>query len=304
MADDQPRRVLVCVRDQAMSEFLLEAVADEGFAVEALPWSLDAGHVVNDVRAHQTHLLLFEIWEGERAFAVLDALRAEPATARVPVVVLSTSAEDAERARASYTVREMVVAPFDLDDLLAAIRRALDAPPLHAELPSDAEPPGGLAAAERLLATRSRDVLFRWVQRVRQEPSWASRADLSLAEVLNTMPLAVEALDAALHARDPSQFFAAHPDALERLREHAGTRRRQGVGLVEMVREYALLRNEVWALFRRALPSQVQTADVLALEEAINLTLDRIVEATIDAYLELGVRQPGVGEPGVPLPPG
>jgi CheY-like chemotaxis protein len=292
VADDQPKRVLVCVRDQAMSEFLLEAVADDGFVGEALSWTLDATPVVDAVRGRRADLLLFELWDGERAFGVLDALRAEESTARVPVVVLSTSADDAERARASYTVRETVVAPFDLEDLLAAIRRALDAPPLHADLPSDAGPPSGLAAAERLLATRSRDVLFRWVQRVRQQPSWAAHADLSLAEVLNTMPLVVEALDTALLTRDPGQFFAAHPEALDRLREHAGARRRQGIGLVDMVREYTLLRNEVWALFRRALPPQMPTADVLALEEAINLTLDRIVEATIDAYLAPGTRLP------------
>ena len=102
------------------------------------------------------------------------------------------------------------------------------------------------------------------------------------------MPLVVEALDLALHTRDPRRFFPEHPEALTRLQAHARTRHAQGIGLVELVREYTVLRDEVWRLFQRHLPAQLQPNEVLTLAGAINLTLDQVVEASIAAYLAAG----------------
>lgn len=62
------------------------------------------------------------------------------------------------------------------------------------------------------------------------------------------------------------------------------TRRVQNIPLTAVVREYSILRNEVWNLFRRYLPAEIATADILHIEEVINVTLDRIVEETITAY--------------------
>ena len=55
----------------------------------------------------------------------------------------------------------------------------------------------------------------------------------------------------------------------------------QGFSLSSLIREYAMLRSEIWRLFRRYLPEDVKARDVLVLQEAVDLSLDRIVELTI-----------------------
>lgn len=47
-----------------------------------------------------------------------------------------------------------------------------------------------------------------------------------------------------------------------------------------------MLRNEIWRVFRRACPESMGVPDVLTLDEAINLTLDRVIVETVKTYEE------------------
>jgi DNA-binding response OmpR family regulator len=222
--------------------------------------------------------------DGER----LDALRAEDATRRVPVVALAPDAEAAAVARASSNVAAVLVAPFGPDELVAAVVAALARPPAHAAAVADAAAPGeGLARAKALLARHSRAALFRWALRLLQRPPWAGRDDLGLADVLDDTPVLLAALDVALGLGpgDPERLFAAAPALRARAGIHARTRRRQGIPLVALLREYTLLRDEVWGIYRRTLPLRVGTDDLLDLAAALDGALDRLLEEAVAAYL-------------------
>jgi CheY-like chemotaxis protein len=257
---------------------------DEGYTAESLSETPD---VVAEARRRRPDLLIVDLGRGsDQAYQVLDALRVDSSTRQIPVLALSTLEAVADAALASFNVRATLAMPLRLEDLTAKVRQALGEPPLYAQLAPDAPPPGALAQAERILAERSREALVRWVERLRQQPPWQDRSDVRLSGMFDEVPVLVEALAAALYSGDPAAFLARHPATLERLRAHTRLRRSQGVPLAALVREYAILRTEVWDLFRRYLPEEVRSADILALAEAVNGTLDRIIEVTIPVYGE------------------
>lgn len=66
--------------------------------------------------------------------SVLQALKAEPATARIPVIVVSAYADllRVEERRAAFAV---LPKPFDLDELIETVRRALGDRTSSAEQP-------------------------------------------------------------------------------------------------------------------------------------------------------------------------
>jgi hypothetical protein len=204
------------------------------------------------------------------------------------VLTLSTRPSLAAEALASYTVKASLEAPFELADLLAAVRDALREPPLAAVVPeaaTDAEVPAGVALAARLLARHSRAALFRWVLRLRREEPWASRADLHLARLLDSAPAVVETVVAALRSGETGRVFEEHPEVLARVRSYAQTRQQQGIPLAAVVRESHYLRDELWAILRPTPPS-LTAADVLQVEHAVDATFDRVIGTTIDVYTE------------------
>lgn len=285
------KRLYVWGRDPEITHVIVTVLEDEGYIASSTVKPLEIvspPEVVQALQQHRPDLLLLALGRDEAAaFAVLDALRGDAITEHVPIVALSADAPLVEKALSSYNVRDALALPFEIDTLLQKVRYVLDEPTIHATMPvvtEDTADNGAVARARRILQERSREALLRWVLRLRQQEPWAERDDLRLADVLDSMPIAVEAAEAALHYGDAERFFAEQPVALERVRQHAFTRRVQGIPLAAVVREYTLLRQEHWQLFRRSLPEQMRTADLLHIEEVVNGTLDRIIEEAITAY--------------------
>ncbi len=116
--------ILLVEDDAAIRESLAECLELEGHAVraatngpEALAWLREGNHprvVLLD--------LVMPIMSGAE---VVQQLRAAPATRDIPVVLM-TGASPAEARNAQ--VDALVVKPFELADLLAVVRRFLDAP--------------------------------------------------------------------------------------------------------------------------------------------------------------------------------
>src|SRR5439155_22785002 len=148
-------RLLIVGDDPEVAELLDNVLGGEGYAVERVVGETD---LVGLVRQHRPDLLVLDLGGGtdeEGRYQQLDALRADERAAQVPVLTLSTRDSLAEGALASYTVKASIAAPFELAELLAAVRQALEEPPLAAVVAGvapDQAPPAGLALAERLLA--------------------------------------------------------------------------------------------------------------------------------------------------------
>jgi len=288
MAEESAKRILVLEPDPDIASLLEMLLQEEGYQVDLMPPSKDPGPVVEGVRDRKPDLVIVDIspLDPETGYRLLDALRSDPVAQQFPVLASAESDQVAEASLASHNVKDAVTKPYNLDVLMDRVRKAIGLPPLTARIPTTGV--GSLRALEQakeILDRYSREVLLHWVEGLRKEEPWRDRTDLHLADVLDHAPVMIEAVSAALAYGDPDQFFKAHPDARERVLEHACTRCGQRIPLESLVREYTILRDEIWATLSRHLPEPIQPSDLYPLAKTVAGTLDRIVEKTIPAYV-------------------
>jgi CheY-like chemotaxis protein len=276
--------ILVVERSRDLS-VAYERLLGEQVVVETLLAPVD---VVAEARRARPLLLVLDLVPAAGlGFEALDRLREDAVAREIPVVVTTTSREMAEASLASYNVRAALVKPFNLDEFVALVMREVGQPTLHAAVsPSEEPAPGFAAVAERVLAADSRNIVFRWIQRLREEAPWRERDDLGLADLIDYAPVILKVLDVRLHYETPEDFLSHHPEATERARAHAQLRASQGIGFGAALREYALLREEIWSALRLSPASLIAVDEFFEVERAINGTLDAIVIATSAAFVE------------------
>lgn len=275
--------MLVLDRHEEIARLMAMVLEDEGYEVVRG----DHARPLEAIRAHRPSVLVLSLpLSEEEAYATLDALRADEVARAVPVVVTAGLSNLAASALASYNVRAGLSRPFDLDRFSEAVAGAANQPTLDA-VARGAGIEGGATWAADLLAKHSRAALFRWLQRVREVTYWRDHPEAPVGDVLDSVPVLIEALVLALRAGDtePEAFLRGSPGVLARARDHARARAQQGVPIATVLREYTLLRNEVWEVYRRHTPEQVTARELLGMGERINLTLDLVVEETVGTYI-------------------
>jgi CheY-like chemotaxis protein len=271
---------------------------DEGYEVDVL---VPPAAAVTQVQAAPPDLVVLDVLPyGENPFEVLDALREDEVARGVPIVAMSTDERLSGEAFTSYNVKGALQKPFDLDELTRVVEEFAGTGTLHQRIPPDAQRPHDLAEqVSHIFTHRSRAILFRWIQRLQQESPWRDRHDLGLADLLNHAPVVVETLDVRLSFSEADTFFERVPDASERVALHAATRSRQGISLSAMIREYAILRDEIWRALSRDLPPSLDRDEIIAVERAVNGTLDAVLVLTVTEYLGKGTTDARTASPEV-----
>ena len=276
-----PDRVLVVESAEETAEVVQAILADEGYEAPAVVRPDD---VVAEVRAHEPDAVALHLpHDPAEAGELLDALRVDAVAREVPLLATSTLNQVADAAAASYTVQETLRKPFDLDDLVARVERTLARPPIQALVPG-AAPDGLEAEAESALAAGSRDMLLRLAERLRAELTWQDGAPATVGALLGDTPRIVDAVDASLRLPEPAALLDEHPAAAQRLLGAAAERRAQGVDGAGRGHELAVLREELWALIARELPTDALVEEVEAVQRAVNGSLDRIVALTAPVF--------------------
>ena len=121
---EQPPHVLATEDDPAVRGLLVEVLEGEGYRV-----SLSTAQDVTQVARLAPDLVLldFRVAGAGGGWGFLERLKAHPATAALPVLVLTTAAREADEQADRF--RDMDVAmmrkPFDVDGLLVEIGRRL-----------------------------------------------------------------------------------------------------------------------------------------------------------------------------------
>ena len=123
---EQPaKRILLAEDDRFLRRAAESALKRAGFTV--LP-AADGEEALRLARAEKPDLVLLDlIMPKLQGFEVLKALKADPATAMIPVVVLSNLGQDGDvqRALESGAVAYLVKANLSLDELVVRARGAL-----------------------------------------------------------------------------------------------------------------------------------------------------------------------------------
>jgi CheY-like chemotaxis protein len=276
-------QILILDGTDAVAGVVREVLADEGRDARAEVGP--PGRAVAAVHEHRPDALVLGLPPlGDAAAEALDALRTDPVARDVPVLTLATTPQINAAARASYNVQETLDEPFEVDDLVEKVARTLAQPPIQA-LVGQGTAEGILAEAEPLVAQHSRSLLLAWAdERLREEP-WASQPDASLADVLASTPMLVDAIDASLRADEPTALFD-HPAVAERIARRANDRRAQGVPEPAARAEVTAIGDDLWTVLQRHLPAGVAGADAVRLREALDGAVDRITALTLPAYAD------------------
>lgn len=115
-------RVLVVDDEPMVRETLGQVLTDEGYVVDL---AVDGETALERVHAARPDAILLDLMmPGMNGRQFLQALRAEPAYARVPVIVM-TAVHGLEVNMATLGASEVVEKPFDVDDLLNKVALAV-----------------------------------------------------------------------------------------------------------------------------------------------------------------------------------
>ena len=117
---------IVVVDDTPELLDLIEALlTDEGYAVTLCQEGARARDVV---AREQPDLVMLDLrMDGVAEWEVLDALKANDATAAIPVIVCSGAVDELQAAEPRLRALgcDILVKPFDIDDLLGLVERAV-----------------------------------------------------------------------------------------------------------------------------------------------------------------------------------
>jgi protein-S-isoprenylcysteine O-methyltransferase Ste14/CheY-like chemotaxis protein len=261
---------------------LLELILQEaGYTTAAYP--LDLTTIASLAQA-QPSVILAETGISATCLEFLDALRSDPLTAAIPVIVLSSIEPMQVQAQAAGNVYAALAEPFDLDELERALAGAIAHTPFEARIaaqPREADPL--FTQAAELLLREQRSLMLAWVQQVRQVEPFRSRPDISTRAFLDSVPRILHALVLVLGHQAPPQVFERDDDMQQRIREHAQIRVQQGLTADAVVREYQVLRNVITARLERDLPAQ----SLLAVAAHLNEVLDEAMRITAGEYAHL-----------------
>lgn len=123
------RRIAVVNDDTIFLDLMEQLLREEGYATTIMKISHEA---FERLKREPPDLIVLDIWMGkpENGWELLNLLRLDPATARLPVIVSSTDVRDLE-AKAPH-LRAMgcdtLLKPFDLDTLLDKVNEAIGPP--------------------------------------------------------------------------------------------------------------------------------------------------------------------------------
>jgi len=123
---DQARRILLAEDDRFLRKAAETTLKRNGFEVST---AIDGEDALRSIREEAPDLILLDlIMPKVQGFEVLRSVKADPATAGIPVIILSNLGQDrdVERALEYGAAAYLIKANLSLDDLVKQVRRTLE----------------------------------------------------------------------------------------------------------------------------------------------------------------------------------
>ena len=134
---------------------------------------------------------------------------------------------------------------------------------------------------EQALLNRQDDIIRRWVGRVQQDKLIESSCSLSYTETLDSLPDILQAIAQAMSHPDVDDIAELISEGLG----HGKVRARQGYDAAEIVREYAILREIILAMFSQKM-NQAGSTEIFTIVGLVNQAIDKVVAASMKRYAD------------------
>jgi DNA-binding response OmpR family regulator len=268
--------------DLASLETLI--LGEGGYRIELLPRSADP---VDFVAQAQPAAVVAHLGpESPYRLELVDRFRVDPRTRAIPLVVIAMSEQLAAQAGAGPNVRGIVVAPYDIDALEAAVSRALGNPSPAVALPNAGRPvPAYVRAAADAMTVHARSIVLDTIRTILTTSLYrAYFPDLTvgLVDDLATM------VGAIIHGfgRDlPPPSVFENPKIARCIEHHVALRRRQGLDPTLTIYEYQALMNTLNQLLVRLISDGTLTAaDAFAASRQLQLYVDALIRIVVDKF--------------------
>jgi len=119
---EQKRRVVIGEDDEPIARLLHDAINDEpGYQAVIVP---DGAVVLETVRQVHADLLILDVMmPGLNGIEVFDRVRADKDVRDMPVLFVTAATVNFERQFRDRRISDVIAKPFDLNDLLARVRK-------------------------------------------------------------------------------------------------------------------------------------------------------------------------------------
>ncbi|MBE9116751.1 sensor histidine kinase [Lusitaniella coriacea LEGE 07157] len=138
----------------------------------------------------------------------------------------------------------------------------------------------------KALISRTDVIIEEWIKVVRQNEDIESAKKLAYKSVRNSLPYVLEYLASLLSEQLDDQSCKLEQKSLK----HGLVRAEQGYDSMEIVREYALLRQVLFSVLEPDLLSGTAT-EVLKYANTINQLLDEIIAISLERYIEARLQE-------------
>lgn len=123
-------RIMVVNDSREILELFEEILTDEGYEVDLYSYGL---HDLVEVKESRPDLIILDYLIGDEGYGwqLLQKLKMDRDTARIPVIVCSAAVKQLRELDAWLAEKGVgvVFKPFDIDDLLVAVRKVLEGTP-------------------------------------------------------------------------------------------------------------------------------------------------------------------------------
>ncbi len=280
MTPATPIRLLIIDQDPAVAELERLILATAGYRATAILCGPDS---LRAVKSRQPNVILLGLGPHPAlcGWQLLAELRSDKDTQGIPLLVVSNTESLLEDASRNFNVRQGLIKPFDITDLETGIRAAITRTPLLPHPARPNRPATSSADVADLIARESENIMARWVQRVLTEGAAGSHL-VSVRDLMDNIATWLMGVISVL--RYGPDEVNGQTAIREKLHQHIVHARARGVTLSQLIRQFEILRDEVWSAVERQGVESASPRAVFALTETLNRALATVTTQAVAVF--------------------
>jgi hypothetical protein len=136
--------------------------------------------------------------------------------------------------------------------------------------------------AAEAIAREGDALMVSWLRRVRQEQVLGPTETIVVRFLINDVSSWLMELVSVL--RYGPEDVSGRAEIRDKIRRHIQEAHQRGIGLAQIIKQFEILRDEVWMVLERAGLEHISTTDVFALGRAVNTALDGVLVQIAQVY--------------------